>query len=66
MNYTLIIEKSQGGKLIGSVVELPGCYTQADTIETLIENIKEAIGLYLETEKPERLTEFMGIQRLSI
>ena len=66
MDYTLVIEKGQEGTLIGSVVELPGCYTQAQSTDELIINIKEAIQLYLETEKPELLTEFVGIQKVTV
>jgi len=66
MDCTLIIEKSEEGIFVGSVVELPGCYTQAVSIDMLIKNIKEAIQLYLETEKPEQATEFVGIQKVSL
>ncbi len=67
MNYTLIIEKGKDGIFVGSVVELPGCYTQAHSIDALVHNIREAIQLYLETEKEEgNLTEFVGIQKVSL
>lgn len=66
MDFTLIIEKAEDGKLIGSIVELPGCYSEGKNIEDLIQNIKEAINLYLETEKPEQLTEFIGIQKVTV
>lgn len=65
MEFTLIIEQDEQG-LIGSVVELPGCYTQAKSYEELIKNIKEAISLYMETEKPEIFTKFVGIQKVSL
>jgi len=64
--YTLIIERGEDGYFIGSVLELPGCHTQGKTIEELLENIKEAIELCLEAEVPERLTQFVGIQKISI
>ena len=35
---------------MGSVPELPGCHTQAKTLDGLMERIKEAIELYLEVE----------------
>ena len=65
-DYTVIIEKGDGGYLIGTVVELPGCHTQAKNMSELLENIKEAVELYVETEGPERKTEFLGIQRISL
>jgi len=64
--YTLIIERGEDGYFIGSILELPGCHTQGKTIEELLENIKEAIELYLEVEVPESLTQFVGIQKISI
>ena len=47
--FTVIIELDEDGYYVGSVLELPGCHTQAQTLETLMERIKEAIELYLET-----------------
>lgn len=66
MDYTLVIEKSEEGNFVGSVVELPGCYSQAESIDALITNIKEAILLYLETEQPNVATEFVGIQKVTL
>ena len=65
-DYTLIIEKGEDGYFIGSIVELPGCYTQGKTIEEVLSNIKEAVELYLEVEKPEVTTEFIGIQKINL
>jgi predicted RNase H-like HicB family nuclease len=39
----------EDGYYVGSVPELPGCHTQAQTLKTLMERIREAIELYLET-----------------
>jgi predicted RNase H-like HicB family nuclease len=39
----------EDGYYVGSVIELPGCHTQAQTLKTLMERIREAIELYLET-----------------
>jgi predicted RNase H-like HicB family nuclease len=35
--------------LVGSVAELPGCYSQAATLAELEANMREAIEVYLET-----------------
>jgi predicted RNase H-like HicB family nuclease len=64
--YTVIIEKGTKGNLLASVVELPGCHTQARTVDALIKNIKEAIELYLEVEKPPKAPSFLGIQRIYV
>ena len=48
--FTVIIERdSESGWLVGSVAELPGCYTQALSIAELESNMREAIEVYLET-----------------
>ncbi len=63
--YTVIIERDEDGYYVGEVVELPGCFTQARSIEELLKRIKEAIELYLEeTGEVEIKTEFIGLQRV--
>ncbi len=48
--FTVVVERDPETKwYVGEVVGLPGCHTQAPDLETLRENIKEAIQLYLET-----------------
>lgn len=48
--FTVIIEQGEDGYLLGDVVELPGCHTQAKTQKELMERIKEARDLCLEAE----------------
>lgn len=68
--FTVIIEKDpESGWLVGSVAELPGCYTQAQTMSMLEENMQEAIRVYLDTVQDEDLTPyptFIGLQRLEV
>jgi predicted RNase H-like HicB family nuclease len=46
--FTVIIERDpESGWLVGEVVELPGCYSQAPDLPTLEANMKEAITVYL-------------------
>ncbi len=54
MKFKVIIEedKEDGGYVV-SVPSLPGCRSQGDTIEEALENIKEAIELYLEPDEEE-------------
>ncbi len=48
--FTVIIERDpESNWLVGSVAELPGCYTQAPTMAELEANVQEAIQVYLET-----------------
>ncbi len=50
-NYKVMIEKDEDGFFVASVPGLPGCFTQAKSMDTLMKRIKEAIELYLEPEK---------------
>ena len=65
--YTVVIERDEEGWLVSEVVELPGCHTQARTMDELIERTKEAIRAYLETgEEPEISEEFVGVQQIEV
>ena len=44
--FNVVIEQGEDGYLISDVVELPGCHTQAKTMDELLERTKEAISLY--------------------
>ena len=50
-NYTAIIEKEDEGGYHAFCPALPGCHTQGETFEEAINNIKDAIKLYLESLK---------------
>ena len=65
---TIIMEDETGG-YVAFVPALPGCHTQGDTLQELLDNVKEAIELYLETlteeEKKELLRQrVVGIQKV--
>lgn len=71
--YNVIIEKGQDGYYISEVIGLPGCHTQAKSIDELLERTKEAISLYLEVLKQDNesvfdtdTTSFMGLQQISV
>jgi len=51
--FNIVIEKGEDGYYIGTVSELPGCHTQAKTLDQLNERIIEIIELYLEEKKEE-------------
>lgn len=67
--YTIIIEKDEADWFVSEVVELPGCHTQAKTMDKLLERTKEAIQAYLETDKKvpiEISEEFVGVQQIEV
>ncbi len=45
--FSVIVEKDEDG-YFASCHELQGCYTQGDTYEEVIANIKDAIFLHIE------------------
>ncbi len=65
--YNIIIEEGQDGYLISSVVELPGCHTQAKKFDDLMKRTKEAIELYLSVKKKNTLfSKFIGLQKMAV
>ena len=56
------MEKDEDGYYVASVPMLPGCHTQARSMDDLLERIKEAIEAYLEAEKDIEISEFLGVQ----
>ena len=51
MKYPIAIEVGDDKTAFGVVVpDLPGCFSAGDNIEEAIDNTKEAISLYLESE----------------
>ncbi|MCC6328514.1 MAG: type II toxin-antitoxin system HicB family antitoxin [Acidobacteria bacterium] len=49
MKYRVLIEQDEDGVYVAEVPALPGCMTQGSTRTEALENIKEAIELYLES-----------------
>lgn len=48
--FDVIVEKDAAGYFVASVPALPGCHTQAKSLDTLMERIREAIELCLEVQ----------------
>ena len=68
MKFAVIVERDEDGYYVASVPELPGCHTQAKTLDELTRRIKEAIEAYLETEnvKPREGAELVGLQFVEV
>ncbi|XHH08672.1 MAG: type II toxin-antitoxin system HicB family antitoxin [Candidatus Bathyarchaeia archaeon] len=48
MKFGVVVEKDQDNYYVASVPELPGCHTQAKTLDEVMERIKEAIEACVE------------------
>lgn len=67
--FTVIIEQDEDGYYVAEVPELPTCYTQARSLDELIERVREVITLCLEergNSEHEAPLRFVGVQRISV
>jgi predicted RNase H-like HicB family nuclease len=66
--FTVVVERDPESQwLVGEVVELPSCYSQAPNLPALERNIQEAIQVYLETVEPDKpLPDFVGTWRVEV
>jgi predicted RNase H-like HicB family nuclease len=53
-NYTVILEKEEDGGYHAFCPSLPGCHTQGDTYDEAMDNIRDAIKLYIESLKTHK------------
>ena len=49
MHYTVIFKREEDGGYHAFVPVLKGCHSQGDTLDEAVENIREAISVYLES-----------------
>lgn len=64
--FYVIIERDEDGLFVGEVPQLPACYSQGETIDELMSNIKEVIELCLEEEQDTSYFEFVGVHKVVI
>jgi predicted RNase H-like HicB family nuclease len=50
VKYYVLIHKEEDNGYWGECPELPGCFSQGDTPDELMENMREAVSLYLEDD----------------
>lgn len=53
MKYKVIVHEDEDGGYWAEVPSLPGCFSQGDTQEELMDNIKEGIEVYLESQEKD-------------
>jgi predicted RNase H-like HicB family nuclease len=64
-----LIEQDEDDYFFAVVPGLPGCHTQAKSLDELMKKIKEAIELYIEVEGPAAVQTsgtFLGVQVVEI
>ncbi|MGB9914695.1 MAG: type II toxin-antitoxin system HicB family antitoxin [Candidatus Bathyarchaeales archaeon] len=67
--FDVVILEDESGGYVAFVPALPGCHTQGDTLQELMDNVREAVELYLETLTEEERKELLrqrvvGIQKV--
>jgi predicted RNase H-like HicB family nuclease len=67
--FDVVLLKDETGGYVAIVPALPGCHTQGDTLAEVMENVKEAIDLYVETLTEQEKKDFLrqkvvGIQKV--
>jgi len=65
--FTVAIEKGEDGYFVASVVELPGCHTQAKTLRELDRRVKEAIEVNLEARGSDaKIPEVLAVKKVHV
>lgn len=59
--FYVVIEKDENGLYVGEVPQLKACYSQGETIDELINNIREVIEMCLEEIAGDITTEFVAV-----
>jgi len=68
LRFSVVIERDEDGIYVASIPELPGCHTQARTLDDLMVRIREAVELYLEVDEAvaEGRRELVGLQFIEV
>lgn len=66
MNYKAVIHPEPGGGFWGEIPALAGCYSQGETIDELMVNLREAATGYLEELRAEGRTPDPEVQILEL
>ena len=65
--FNVVVERDSEGWFVASVPALPGCHTQAQSLDQLMERVQEAIELYLDVEGDfAKELDFVGVQQVCV
>jgi predicted RNase H-like HicB family nuclease len=56
MKLKVVLETSDEGGYTAYVPSLPGCISEGDTVEEALENVREAVELYLEPIEDHKIS----------
>ena len=66
MKFAVVVHPEPEGGYWGEVPALPGGYSQAETIEELLTNLREAIGVTLEVMREDGRSPEQDLQVLEL
>ena len=66
MRFDVVVRQDEDGYYVATVTELPGCHSQAKSLDELMSRIKEAILLCLEEEDASEMGSFVGVQVVEV
>ena len=61
--FAAVIHEDPAGGFWAEVPALPGCYSQGETMDELVENVREAITGVLEVMKQQGKRRDAGVER---
>ena len=64
--FTVVIHEDPDGGFWAEVPALPGCYSQGESVDELVENVREAIGGVLEVMREQGTNPERNIRVLDI
>ncbi len=65
-SFTVAIEKGEDSYYVASVVELPGCHTQAKNLKELDKMVKEAIQANLEVRGQDFRIQVVAVKKVHV
>ncbi|MDD3973287.1 MAG: type II toxin-antitoxin system HicB family antitoxin [Methanothrix soehngenii] len=66
MRFDVVVRQDEDVYYVATVPELPGCHSQAKSLDELMSRIKEAILLCLEEEDASEMGSFIGVQVVEV
>lgn len=66
-SFTIIVEHCpETGLFVGSVPGFPGAHSQGETMDELLENVREVLAMLLEDGEPALESQFVGTQTIQV
>lgn len=66
MKFKVVIHEAEVGGYWADVPALPGCFSQAETMDEMLVNIKEAIACHLDTPLPDIISEKATVEEAEL